>query len=190
MKSPTIVTPRLLLRRWEQTDRDTFARINADPEVMRYRFKPLTRQESDDLLDDIESCFDRHSFGQWAVERTADRRVIGFIGLEVANDVTLFSPPIHIGWHLAPDVWGCGYATEGATGALNHAFDVVGLPEVVSHTTSANTRSRAVMRRLGMTHDADDDFDAPWYLPGHPHRRFVLYRLTAVDWQRRPRTTT
>jgi RimJ/RimL family protein N-acetyltransferase len=171
-----------------RADREVFAQINADPEVMRYRLEPLTHQASYDLIDDIEACFDEHGFGQWAVERIEDRRVIGFIGLEVADNDTLFSPPVHIGWHLARDAWGHGYATEGATAALDHVFDIVRLPEVASHTTSANEQSRAVMRRLGMHHNTEDDFDAPWYPVGHPHRRFVLYRITAADWYaRRPR---
>jgi RimJ/RimL family protein N-acetyltransferase len=185
MKPPTLHTEHLLLRRWTDDDREVFAQINADPEVMRYRFKPLTRPESYDLLDNMEACFDQHGFGQWAVERIEDRRVIGFIGLDVADDDALFSPPVHIGWHLARDAWGHGYATEGATAALDHVFEVVGLPEVVSHTTTANERSQAVMCRLGMRHNADDDFDAPWYPPGHPLRRFVLYRMTAGDWRAR-----
>jgi RimJ/RimL family protein N-acetyltransferase len=185
MKPPSLRTKRLLLRRWTGDDREVFADINADPEVMRYRFKPLTRQESYDLVDNIEACFDQHGFGQWAVERIDDRRVIGFIGLEVADDGAPFSPPVHIGWHLARDAWGSGYATEGATAALDYVFEVVGLPEVVSHTTIANERSQAVMRRLGMRHNTADDFDGPWYPVGHPHRRFVLYRMTAADWRAR-----
>ena len=187
MKSPTLHTKRLLLRRWTDDDREAFAQINADPTVMRYRFKPLTRQESDDLIHNIEVCFDQHGFGQWAVERIEDRRVVGFVGLELADVDAPFSPRVHIGWHLARDVWGCGYATEAATAALDYVFEVVGLPEVVSHTTSVNERSRAVMRRLGMRHYRGDDFDGPWYPAGHPHRRFVLYRLTAAAWRaRRP----
>src|SRR5712691_12216175 len=101
MKPPTLFTKRLLLRRWADDDREVFAQINADPEVMRYRFKPLARQESYDLIENIETCFDQHGFGQWAVERIEDRRVIGFIGLEVADDSAPFSPRVHIGWHLA-----------------------------------------------------------------------------------------
>jgi RimJ/RimL family protein N-acetyltransferase len=188
MKPPTLYTKRLLLRRWTGDDREVFVRINADPEVMRYRFKPLARQESHDLIGNIEASFDQHGYGQWAVERTQDRRVIGFIGLEVADDDAPYSPPVHIGWHLARDAWGYGYATEGATAALDYVFDVVGLPEVVSHTTSANERSQAVMRRLGMGHDSTDDFDGPWYPVGHPHRRFVLYRMVAADWRARRRS--
>jgi ribosomal-protein-alanine N-acetyltransferase len=186
MKSPTLRTKRLLLRRWTLSDCDIFAQINADPEVMRYRFRPLARHESDDLIEQIEASFDQYGFGQWAVERTEDERVIGFIGLDVAEDDALFAPPFHIGWHLARDAWGCGYATEGAAAVLEYVFDVIGLPEVVAHTTSANARSQAVMRRLGMRHNTNDDFDAPWYPEGHPHRRFVLYRTTANDWQTRP----
>ena len=185
MESAALHTRRLRLRRWIDSDRDVFAELNADPDMMRYRFKPLTRGESDDLLNTVEACFDQHGFGQWAVERIQDHRVIGFIGLELAHNDVLFSPPVHIGWHLARDMWGHGYATEGATAALDHAFDVIRLPEVVSHTTSINARSRAVMRRLGMSHNSTDDFDAPWYPVGHPHRRFVLYRITAADWHAR-----
>jgi len=185
MKPPILRTKRLLLRRWTGGDREFFAQINADAEVMRYRFKSLTRQESDDLIDKIEADFDQHGFGQWAVERLEDRRVIGFIGLEVAENDPPYSPPVHIGWHLSRDAWGCGYATEGASAALDYVFGVVGLSEVVSHTTSVNRRSRDVMRRLGMSHSKTDDFDGPWYPVGHPYRRFVLYRMTAANWQAR-----
>jgi RimJ/RimL family protein N-acetyltransferase len=188
MKPPTLHTKRLLLRRWTRDDREVFAQINADPEVMRYRFKPLTPEQSFDLIDNIEACFDRHGFGQWAVERIEDRQVIGFIGLEVADDDAPFSPLVHIGWHLARDAWGYGYATEGANAALDYVFKEVGLAEVVAHTTSVNGRSRAVMRRLGMSHDSTDDFDGPWYPLGHPHRRFVLYRMTAAHWHARRAT--
>ncbi len=46
-----------------------------------------------------------------------------------------------------------------------------------------NERSQAVMRRVGMTHDPGDDFDAPWYEIGHPRGRFVLYRMTTSEWR-------
>lgn len=190
MKTPVLRTSRLLLRRWAPDDREPFAQINADPRVMRYRFKTLTRAESDALLDEIEAGFDRHGFGEWAVERTEDHRVIGFAGLELADATAPFDPPIHIGWHLAHDAWGRGYATEAAEAVLDFSFDELGLAQVVAHTTSRNAPSRAVMRRLGMTHHPDDDFDGPWYPPGHPNRRFVLYRMTAANWMKRRSTGT
>jgi ribosomal-protein-alanine N-acetyltransferase len=183
MKPPTLHTKRLLLRRWTEDDREAFAQINSDPEVMRYRFKPLTRQESDSLLDAIEACFDTNGFGQWAVERRRDHRVIGFVGLEVADTDSPFRPLVHIGWHLARDAWRHGYATEGATAVFDFVFDDIGLSEVVAHTTAANERSQALMRRLSMSHKPDDDFNGPWYPERHPHRQFVLYRMTAAEWR-------
>jgi RimJ/RimL family protein N-acetyltransferase len=183
--SPVLQTDRLVLRRWTDGDREVFARINADPEVMRYRLRTLTRQESDNLIDDIEACFNQNGFGMWAVEQTEDARLIGFIGLEVASEDMPFRPLIHLGWHLAVDAWHHGFATEGAAAVVDFAFDDVGMSEVVAHTAARNERSRAVMRRLGMTHNPADDFDGPWYPAGHPNRRFVLYRLTEAGWRGR-----
>jgi RimJ/RimL family protein N-acetyltransferase len=149
---------------------------------MAHRFAPLTRQQSDALIEQEEANFDRCGFGLWAVERTRDRRLLGFTGLGTSNFGAPFCPAVDIGWQLARDAWGQGYATEGASAVLAFVFRELGLPEVVAHTTRLNHRSRAVMSRLGMTHNARDDFDGPWYPPGHPRRRFVLYRLRAADW--------
>ena len=135
----------------------------ADPEVMRYRFATLSRDESDRLIDGNEEPFETNGFGLWAVERTDDRTV-------------------DIGWTLAGDAWGYGYATEAASASLDFAFARLGLDGVVAHTTHLNKRSQNVMKRLGLTHDIADDFDGPWYPPSHPYRRFVLYRLQAIDW--------
>jgi ribosomal-protein-alanine N-acetyltransferase len=192
MKPSALPTKRLVLRRWTDGDREVLARITADPEVVRFRLRTLTRRESDDLIDTTESCFDRKGFGMWAAERAEDGRLIGYIGLEEASDDMPFRPLVHVGWHLAADVWGHGYATEGATAVLDYAFEDLGLAEVVAHTTARNDRSERVMRRLGMTHNPSDDFDAPWYPPGHPNRRFVLYRLNESEWRvrRAPATTT
>src|SRR5215472_12933921 len=101
MKSPHLHTDRLVLRRWTDADREAFAQINADPEVMRYRDRPLTHQESDELIDTFEACFEAHGFGQWAVARTEDHRLIGFAGLELASEDMPFRPLVHIGWQLA-----------------------------------------------------------------------------------------
>lgn len=188
MTPPLLQTERLVLRRWTDTDRDLLAQITADPEVMRYRLRTLTPQETSDLIDSTEACFTERGFGLWAVERSEDRRLIGYIGLEEASSDLPFRPLIHIGWHLAIDMWGNGYATEGAAAVLDYAFDELGLAEVVAHTTALNDRSERVMLRLGMTHNPSDDFDAPWYPVGHPNRRFVLYRLKKAEWRARRAT--
>jgi ribosomal-protein-alanine N-acetyltransferase len=94
-----------------------------------------------------------------------------------------FTPAIEVGWRLAPDAWGHGYATEAAREAVRFGFEDVGLEQIVSFTVPANVRSRAVMERLGMTHDPTDDFDHPRLPEGDPLRRHVLYRLDHESWE-------
>ena len=188
MKGPSLRTMRLLLRRWTDADREPFARISADPEVMQHRLAPLSRRESDKVIAEAEASFESNGFGLWAVERIEDGRLLGYTGFGTSDFDASFCPAVDVGWTLARDVWGHGYATEGAVAALDYAFDRLQLDEVVAHTSEGNERSRAVMRRLGMTHRPEDDFDAPWYQPGHPRRRFVLYGINATEWARRERS--
>jgi ribosomal-protein-alanine N-acetyltransferase len=169
-------TERLLLRRWRRQDRSPFAAMNADPEVMEQFPARLTRTESDALADQIEAGFAAHGFGLWAVEVQATGEFIGFTGLSVPSFEAHFTPAVEIGWRLARPAWGRGYASEAARRALRAAFDDYGLPEVVSFTSITNVRSRAVMRRIGMTHDPADDFGHPRLPPDHRLHRHVLYR--------------
>jgi len=172
-----IITDRLLLRRWRDADREPLARINADPAVMEHFPNPLSREQSDQLIQRIEAHFEQHGFGLWAAELRASSECIGFIGLSVPRFEAAFTPCVEIGWRLAAHSWGRGLAIEGARAVVNHGFAVVGLPEIVSFTVPENVRSRRVMEKLGMTHDPRDDFDHPQLPPGHPMRRHVLYRL-------------
>jgi ribosomal-protein-alanine N-acetyltransferase len=175
---PELRTDRLLLRRWRGADRRPFAILNADPEVMAHFPEPMMRAASDQMVDRIEAAFDRDGFGLWAVEVVATGRFIGFAGMNEVGFTAHFTPAVEVGWRLAREAWGHGYATEAARAALGFGFDTVGLAEVVSFTSTTNTRSQAVMRRLGMTHDPADDFDHPRLPEGHRLRRHVLYRLT------------
>jgi len=170
-------TPRLVLRHWRAADRAPFAAMNADPAVMAWFPARLTAAESDALADAIEAHHRTHGFGLWALEIPGVAPFAGFVGLSVPGFIAPFTPCVEIGWRLAAAHWGRGYATEAARAALAHAWDVVGLDEVVSFTTADNARSRAVMTRIGMRYDPADDFDHPRLPPGHPLRRHVLYRV-------------
>ena len=110
------------------------------------------------------------------------RRFIGFTGLLHQTFEAPFTPASEIGYRLARHAWGRGYATEAATEAVRHGFEDAGLGDIVSMTAVRNVRSRAVMRKLGMTHDAADDFDHPKVPDGHDLKRHVLYRLSADRW--------
>jgi RimJ/RimL family protein N-acetyltransferase len=170
-------TARLLLRRWREEDLEPFSRLNADPEVMRHFASTLDRSASKLFVERIEREFEARGFGLWAVEVTGQVPFIGFAGLHLQEFPAHFAPSVEVGWRLARPYWGHGYATEGARAALAFGFDRLGLAEVVSFTVPANTRSRAVMERLGMTWDPADDFDHPSLPEGHPLRRHVLYRI-------------
>ncbi len=178
--SMQLVTDRLVLRRFCDADLEPFAAMNADPAVMEHFVAPLTRAESDGFVAAIERAFARDGFGLWAVE--AATGFVGFVGLNRVRFTAPFVPAVEVGWRLAQDAWGHGYATEAATAVLDDAFGRVGLSEVVSFTIPANVRSVAVMERLGMTHDPADDFDHPRVMIGHPHRRHVLYRMSKRRW--------
>jgi RimJ/RimL family protein N-acetyltransferase len=175
--TPRLETQRLLLREWLDADRGPFAALNADPRVSEHLVSPLTRAESDDLVDRIEECWRQRGYGLWAVERTDRAAFIGYVGLWPAEFDAPFTPAVEVGWRLAVEHWGHGFATEGGRAAVAYAFDVLGLGEIVSFTAGANTRSRQVMERLGMRRDPAGDFAHPSVPRGHRARSHVLYRL-------------
>ena len=176
-KQPELRTGRLRLRRWLPEDRDPFAAMNADPRVTEYLPTPLSREESDAFIERVEAHFEKHGFGLWAVEVIEDHRFAGYVGLMRPRFTAPFTPCVEVGWRLKPEHWGKGYATEGARAVIAYGFDVVKIPELLSWTVPANTRSRRVMEKSGMTRDPADDFDHPLLAPGHPLRPHVLYRI-------------
>jgi ribosomal-protein-alanine N-acetyltransferase len=171
---------RVVLRPWRDEDRAPFAAMNADERVMEFFPTPLRRAESDALVDGIQAHFARHGFGLWAMEAPGIAPFIGFTGLAVPRFTAAFTPCVEIGWRLAIEHWGKGYASEAARLALAYGFETAGLSEIVSFTSVANLRSRAVMERLGMQRDPTDDFDHPNLPNGHPLRRHVLYRIKSA----------
>ena len=183
---PELRTSRLILRPWGDTDRAPFAALNADPVVMEHFRAPLRGEESDALADRIAADIDERGWGLWAVEIPGTAAFAGFIGLNPATFDAPFTPAVEVGWRMARDHWGSGYATEGATAALSFGFDALALEEIVSFTTHGNARSRRVMERLGMRRDPADDFDNPNIPDGDPLRPHVLYRLDRAGWQRSP----
>lgn len=177
---PAPEAARLKLRRWREDDLEPFAAINADPVAMEHFPETLRRGQSDELVEKIEAGFEANGFGLWAVEVRVTGEFVGFTGLDVPGFEAHFTPAVEVGWRLARSAWGNGYATEAARGALAFGFEELGLKEIVSFTTPANRRSRAVMERLGMSHDPQDDFEHPGLPVGHPQRGHVLYRISAL----------
>jgi RimJ/RimL family protein N-acetyltransferase len=178
-----LTSARLRLRPWRDEDLPAFAALNADPEVMQYMSKSLNREESDAFVGWIREGIAQRGFGLWAVEVFGVSDFIGFTGLSVPSFEAHFKPCVEIGWRLARQFWGFGYATEAARLAMDYGFRLAGLEEIVSFTFVGNIRSRKVMERLGMTRSPEDDFDHPRLSEDHPLRPHVLYRMKRAQWE-------
>ncbi len=175
-------TERLRLRQWCAADREPFAALNADPDVMAFFPASLTRAESDALVDRCQALIAERGWGFWAVETSSAREFIGFAGLHTPAPDLPCSPCVEVGWRLAAKHWGRGFATEAARGALRVGFERLGLLEIVSFTPLGNLRSRAVMERLGMQY-AKETFEHPAIPVGHGLRKHCLYRLSRERWR-------
>jgi len=180
---PYLRTDRLLLRQWRPADKEPFAVLNADPVVMEHFPSTLDSAQSDAFADRIAAGFASLGYGLWAVEVPGEAEFIGYVGLALHTFEAHFTPAVEVGWRIARDFCGRGFASEAARAAVHDGFDRVGLEEIVSFTTPANVRSVRVMERIGMTRDPADDFDHPRLPVGHPLRRHLLYRLGRVNYK-------
>jgi RimJ/RimL family protein N-acetyltransferase len=170
-----IETARLILRPFRDADRDAFAALNADPRVGDWLGGPIDLAASDATIARISRHIGEHGFGFWAAERKADARLIGMIGLKHMAPELPPAPAFEAGWRLSTDVWGQGYAAEGAQAALDWGFTQLGADEIIAITAVGNLRSRAVMQRIGMVEQPQRAFDHPNLAEGHPLRRHVVY---------------
>ena len=147
MNVPIIETDRLILREWRNDDFDTYAKMCADPEVMRYlgSGKPLDRFETWRHMAFLVGHWELLGFGHWAVEEKSSGRFAGRVGF--LNPVGW--PGFEIGWTLGREFWGMGYATEAARGALPFAFNELDRAHVISLIHPDNKASIHVAERLG-----------------------------------------
>jgi RimJ/RimL family protein N-acetyltransferase len=170
-----LTTPRLVLRRFRRPDLPSYAALNADPEVYRtLGGVPLSRQHSDEIAEWAQECYETEGIGLLAVERRSDGAFLGQCGVHHQES---YPDELEVAWRFAFEHWGQGYATEAASAWLGRAFTALDQQRVISTTDRANTRSLAVMRRLGMSFDHEaqivDDgltFDA------------VVYSITREQW--------
>jgi RimJ/RimL family protein N-acetyltransferase len=147
---------------------------------------PLSRAESEFVLEQIEAGFERNGFGIWCVELREQRTFLGLTGLSVVPFAADFTPAVEVGWRLLPAAWGHGYATEAARASLRVGFEQIGLRGIVSFASASNARSIAVMERLGMRRDEAGDFKHPLMDAAHPLAPHVLYRMAREDWSGAP----
>lgn len=168
-------TERLILRDWREEDASDFHRLHCDPQVMATLGPIGNLAYTVDLITELQNRAQRnggHTY--WAVERKIDKRVIGFCGLDRGHEGTIVGE-LEIGWRLASDCWGQGYAREGALASLDWVNRHRPSERVVAMTAHINMRSRGLMERLGMTHRPDMDFHHSSLPEDDPLRPHVVY---------------
>ena len=177
-----IETERLLLRDWSDEDAEPWAALNADPRVMEFFAKAFSRAESDAIMANNRARIARDGYGKYAVEEKSSGRFIGYVGTSPVDFEAPFVPATEIGWRLARETWGQGYASEAAAAVRDQAFADSGFDALVAFTTEWNRPSRRVMEKIGMTYDPADDFIHPGLPAGHKLAPHVLYRIDRKRW--------
>lgn len=178
---PDVETERLALRRFRSDDLDGLAPIFAKPEVWMYPYgRGFTRTEAAAFLDAQLAEWDACGFGCWVASERDTGRMVGYVGLSVPTFLPEVLPAVEVGWRFDPDMWGRGYATEGAVAALDQAFATLGLDEVCSLPASDNEASVRVAERLGMRRDRRAT------IPANDRRgevEAVVFLIGKADWE-------
>ncbi len=141
---------RLIFSTWSDSDKSWFSEMNADPEVMQYFPKELTKEESVEFLDRLQKHQSKHGYCYFKVTEKESNVPMGFIGLAYQEYKTEFTPAIDIGWRLKKEYWGKGYATEGAIRCLRFAFEERNISKVIAACILQNKPSEKVMQKIGM----------------------------------------
>jgi RimJ/RimL family protein N-acetyltransferase len=169
-----IETARLTLTAWTEAERAPFIAMCADPEVMHDYDAPWDEAQAGERFERQRAAFARDGHGKWTLRRKSDGAWVGYCGVSPIWPTLPCAPGLEIGWRLAREAWGQGYASEAARAALADIFARTDAAEVISFTLPTNTRSLAVMARLGLTRDPARDFT---YETGNPAVVFVAPRV-------------
>lgn len=168
-----IETERLLLRGWRDEDMEPYARMCADPEVMRLVGGIRTRDEVEEGIKRFIRHWEERRFGMWAVEEKASGSFVGFVGLLYQEDWPEGEHKVEVGWRLDRRFWGRGLATEGALVSLRYGLEERGLERIISMTVPENIASWRVMEKIGLSYQGETRWrgtDVVWYAIDRPDR--------------------
>lgn len=147
-------TPRLLLRTLIADDAAALEPILGDAEVMRFSISGrLDAAGVERLMQRVADSYAQFGFGHYGVVRQEDQRLIGFCGLSMQTIDD--QRQVEIGYRLARDAWGVGYATEAAMAARDYGFQQLGLARLIAIIDPANVASQRVAAKLGMIYESD-----------------------------------
>ncbi len=181
-----LVTERLIIRPWteDKRDADAFHLLNSDKKIMEFFPFRRTRNQSDEMLEKVINTANENGYGWSSVCLRETGEPIGFSGLSVVNFEAHFTPATEIGWRILPAHMGKGYATEAARELLRFGFEELNLPEIIAFAVPQNIASTAIMKKIGMKHNPQKDFDMPGVHEEHPFLvHCVFYALSKFEWK-------
>lgn len=171
------VTNRLIVRPWQETDVCRLHQICADDRVMEFLGPIQCEAEVSAMIERQQALQSRLGYCFWALEHRETRLMIGFCGLKSGPVGTPLEDKTEIGWRLAYDHWGLGYAREAARASLEWGWRHLTDKAIWSITVPENNRSWGLMKRIGMTRHDDLDFDNPHVPPESPLRPHITYSI-------------
>ena len=174
MPTVTLETERLVLREFRESDTDAYAEMLADPEVMRFLGKPMSRAEAWRNMAMMLGHWRLRGYGFWAVEEREGGELVGRVGLWRPEGW----PGLEGGWTLRRRFWGRGYATEAARASVEYAFAELNQTRVISLIAPDNAASIRVALRLGERPEGE------WEVFG---TRVIVYAVGRQEWATVPR---
>jgi RimJ/RimL family protein N-acetyltransferase len=173
---PTLETPRLILRPPRQEDLGGWAAMMADEEAARFIGGVMARSAAWRTMAAMAGSWTLQGFGMFSVIEKASGAWVGRLGPWMPEGW----PGTEVGWGLAREHWGNGYATEGASAAIDWVFDALGWREVIHCIEAANANSVRVAERLGSTRRGSTHLPAPF-----DHITVEIYGQSREAWRAR-----
>ena len=165
-------TERLILRPLKETDVNAIYAMRSDAETMRFIREPQSREESANWIELVSSRWQTEQIGFCAIIERFSDEFIGWCGIWRLKE----TGELEVGYAVAKEFWGKGYATEAAVKFLDYAFEKLKPEKVVAVARPENIASRRVMEKIGMRYDYTSMFYG---------RDLVHYSITKKEFSRR-----
>lgn len=139
-----IETERLIMRPPVPEDFEAWAAFAADPEVMRHLGGVQVRSVAWRSFVAMAGSWQMQGFAMFSVIEKSSGKWIGRLGPWMPEGW----PGTEVGWGIASEYWGKGYAAEGSVAAINWSFEKLGWSEVIHTIAADNEKSKALAKRL------------------------------------------
>lgn len=148
MTPPVLETERMLLRHMTLDDTEALLKIWGSPEAMRFYERPCDFDETRAFVERNIWRYEHDGHSLYAAILKDSGAVAGDCGL-VKQDIN-GATELEVAYHMRPDLWGKGLATEAARGCMNYAFEKLHARRLISMIRPENVASRRVAEKNGL----------------------------------------